>query len=309
MRAHYLPAAVYHADWGSDSRKRWFSKAVLTDDGYRAYSPALVEDHIGFISRLRRETGTGGVILGFDFPIGIPERYAARVAITAFKPFLLQLGAGAFADFYRLAETAADISLHRPFYPLRPGCTRHDHLVSGLGLACIDDLRRRCERPYNGRRAACPLFWTLGANQVSKAAIIGWRDVLIPALHDPTLKLWPFDGPLDRLMKPGNLVVAETYPAECYGWFFAQPVVKTSLDSRRNVGSVLSARAQSAHVALDPALRQIVEAGFPQGDDAFDAVVGLFGILEVLLSRRTSCEPSDESVRQLEGWILGQRVL
>ncbi len=31
------------------------------------------------------------------------------------------------------------------------------------------------------------------------------------------------------------------------------------------------------------AARIHIEAGFPQGDDAFDAVVGLFGMLEVLL--------------------------
>ena len=67
----------------------------------------------------------------------------------------------------------------------------------------------------------CSLFWTLGPNQVGKAAIIGWRDVLTPALgSDKSVVLWPFDGSLDQLLKPGNVVIVETYPAECYGWFF-----------------------------------------------------------------------------------------
>lgn len=53
----------------------------------------------------------------------------------------------------------------------------------------------------SGRNAACPLFWTLGANQVGKGAIIGWRDVLSPALHDDKgVFLWLFDGFLDDLL-------------------------------------------------------------------------------------------------------------
>jgi hypothetical protein len=96
-------------------------------------------------------------------------------------------------------------------------------------------------------------------------------------LHDPSTKLWPFDGSLDALLKPGHLVIAETYPAECYGWFLDQPVVKTSLDSRKNAEVALLAWANTGYVALDPELRKIIEVGFPQGDDAFDAGVAPHG--------------------------------
>ena len=304
-----LPAVVYHADWGTAFQKRWFSMAVRTRAGYEAYGPALVNDHTAFISRVKGETGTGGsAIVGFDFPIGIPSRYAVLIDAAAFKPFLLQLGDGAFPDFYRISGDAADISPFRPFYPYKPGGTRHGHLVSGLGMTCFNDLRRQCELGYDGRRAACPLFWTLGPNQVGRAAILGWRDVLVPALRDPGTRLWPFDGPVDSLLMPGHVVIAETYPAECYRWFFQgqRPVVKTSLESRERVGPALLNWAQSASVTLDPELRQTIEDGFPKGDDAFDAVVGLFGMLEVLLNRRSSGEPNKESVMQVEGWIFGQ---
>ena len=40
-------------------------------------------------------------------------------------------------------------------------------------------------------------------------------------------------------------------------------------------------------------------------DDAFDAVVGLFGMLQVCLGRREPGEPNDRGVREIEGWILG----
>jgi len=109
-------------------------------------------------------------------------------------------------------------------------------------------------------------------------------------------------------LKPGNVVIVETYPAECYGWFFQdQPLKrKRSREARRKVGPALLSWAKSAKVTLDTELRQTIEDGFPDGDDAFDAVVGLFGMLEVLMNRRNSGEPNEDSVRQLEGWIFGQ---
>jgi len=96
-----------------------------------------------------------------------------------------------------------------------------------------------CERGGRGHKQACCLFWTLGGNQVGKAAIIGWRDVLAPALRDGgQISLWRFDGSLPSLFVPGNVVVAETYPAECYGWFSEEPL-GSKRDSRN--------RKKSAH--------------------------------------------------------------
>jgi hypothetical protein len=178
------PTVVYQADWGTDPKKRWLCKAVRDGDTYTAQAPALVGDHVGLVSRIRGELGEAGTALvGFDFPIGIPVRYAALIGARDFKPFLLQLGRGDFADFYRISVVSSEISKHRPFYPLRPGRTKHCHLLDALGLTCINDLRRRCDLAHEGRRAAAPLFWTLGANQVGRAAIIGRRDVLTPALR------------------------------------------------------------------------------------------------------------------------------
>jgi hypothetical protein len=44
------------------------------------------------------------------------------------------------------------------------------------------------------------------------------------------------------------------------------------------------------------------------GEDPFDALIGLFGMLNVLLGRQSSGEPSDPRVRRIEGWILGRPV-
>jgi hypothetical protein len=304
------PTTVYHSDWGTDPKKRWLCKAVLEGDRYRAHSPALVGDHLGFMNRVKSEVGeAGAAMVGFDFPIGIPARYAALLGITEFKCFLLQLGTGDFADFYHISASASEISKYRPFYPFKPGGTKHSHLLSALGFTSIDDVRRKCDLSNDGRRAASSLFWTLGANQVGRAAIIGWRDVVVPALtSDRPVLLWPFDGSIDDLLKPGNIVIVETYPAECYGWFFqGQPLKgKGKPEVRRRVGPALLEWAQSAKVTLDPDLQRAIEDGFPN-DDAFDATVGLFGMLEVLTNGRESGEPDEGKVRTLEGWIFGQR--
>jgi hypothetical protein len=48
------------------------------------------------------------------------------------------------------------------------------------------------------------------------------------------------------------------------------------------------------------------ESHVPCGcDDAVDAVVGLFGIIEVVTGRRQPGEPSRDRIRKPEGWIFG----
>jgi hypothetical protein len=118
--------------------------------------------------------------------------------------------------------------------------------------------------------------------------------------------LWPFDGPLHELFQPGKIVIAETYPAECYGWFFGPLKGKRRQEVRRAVSVPLLERAQSIGLELEPELVAAIQRGFPEGDDAFDAVIGLFGMIEVVAGRRRSGEPKEERIRQLEGWILGQ---
>lgn len=304
------PTHIYHADWGTDPSKRWLARAKLGLAGrYSAEAPRPVGDHTQLITSIRTDIGAQDcALVGFDFPIGVPERYASAAGIEEFKSFLLALGRGAWADFFTVSRTSSEISIHRPFYPFRPGGTQQAHMLKALGLQHIDHLRRQCERKQNGGNAACALFWTLGANQVGKGAIVGWRDVVAPALRaDKNVTLWPFDGTLVELLRPGKIVIAETYPAECYGWFFSEPLRgKGKLEVRRGVGAHLMSWARNSGVELATALREEIEVGFPEGDDAFDSVVGLFGMIEVVTGKRQAGDPSENRIRKLEGWILGQ---
>lgn len=304
---------MYHADWGSKASKRWCAKATLGADGsYTASEPAPVGDLTVLLKNLRAEAGAlGTVFAGFDFPIGVPAHFAERAGKLKFREFLPQLGQDVWKDFYSVCDTPEQISVHRPFYPNRSqkGCIPQ-HLFDAHGVKTLQALLRRCERGGGGQKQACSLFWTLGGNQVGKAALTGWRDVLAPALQDGSrVRLWPSDGKLETLFETGYTVVAETYPAECYGWFPGDPLrSKTDIESRKSFGSRLLAWACGSDVTIAPQLEDAIEAGFPIGkDDAFDAVVGLFGMLQVCLDERDVYEPEDETIRETEGWILGRQ--
>jgi len=305
------PNVVYHADWGNKPAKRWCARAVLGADGnYTAFAPEPADTPGSLIGQRRTEAGeTGCTFAGFDFPIGVPAAYAKRAGISSFRALLPNLGRGEWKDFYSVCDKPEQICVHRPFYPSREfkGKLKAD-LFRGHGVSSLEPLLRRCERGGNGHKQACCLFWTLGGNQVGKAAIIGWREVLAPALRDGgPVSLWPFDGPLSTLFVPGSVVVAETWPAECYGWFSKDGLRgKGSQDKRREFGASLLRWADAQSVTLEDCLRKEIQGGFPQGDDAFDAVVGLFGMLHVCLGQREPGEPDDRAIREIEGWILGR---
>jgi hypothetical protein len=303
---------VAHCDWGSHPRKRWLALAQPTAGGYTACVPQPAGPPETLLERLRELAHGAPVLLGLDLPLGLPLAYAEHAGITSFPAVLPELGHGRWQAFYQPAASAAEIRLARPFYPARPGGARREHLVHALGLPDRTALWRQCDRATLTRRAGCPLFWTLGAQQVGKAAISAWRDVLGPALRrGEDVAIWPCDGTLAALLRPGRIVVAEVYPGECYAHLEAAPGRggKRTQAGRIVAGQGLLRWAARAGVRLDPALHHMLEGGFgarPDGDDPFDTVVGLLGALNVVLGLRAPGEPQGERVRRVEGWILGQ---
>jgi hypothetical protein len=307
------PGYVAHADWGTRATKRWLAWARPEGSSYFVGPAEPVGDAGSLVARAIGEAAGGSALIGFDFPIGLPRRYAEAAGITSFLELLPKLGEGEWHAFYDVATSATELNLRRPFYPMRPGGTRQAHLFAAHGVERLDDLRRRCELAHPGRSAASPLFWTLGGKQVGKAAISGWREVLTPALRDPTIDaaVWPFDGDLDALQAPGRVVFVETYPAEYYphlGVAF-RGQSKRNADARRANSAALFRAAAAINLRLHPTLRDQIDRGFGDdaaGEDRFDAVVGALGMLNVVLGNRLPGAPDDPAVRSVEGWILGQ---
>lgn len=316
-----IPTLVVHCDWSVSAKKRVLAQASWSIEScaYQAFSPEPVGLSGDLLNSLLSKKPEGGPLLvGFDFPIGLPGSFAELANVSRFLDLLPRLGNAEWSEFYHPAAAPGQIHLHRPFYPLRPGSARIEHLLAGLGFESVGKLRRRCEQPHPKRRAAAPLFWTMGAQQVGKAAIHGWEHVLEPALRrfGGELGIWPFSGSFFQLLKDKTIVIAETYPAEYYdrlgvrwqtgrsspssGW-------KRSAQARAAQAKALLSWAERSGVRLDEELQSQITSGFEQGEDAFDAVIGLFGMLEVVLGRRTPGDPDvrDTSIREIEGWILG----
>ena len=302
-----------HADWSIDPHRRWVTGAVTTTTGWRVAAPRPVGDVSQFLPNLIDQAASGSVALGVDCPIGLPRAYAASRPEGDFLSFLR--GADQLQDFFTVCATLDDIRPDRPFYPARgiAGMTRLSHALA-LGLPDAAALSRLCDRATSERPAGAPLFWTLGANQSGKAAIVAWRHVIIPALRHPaTLRLWPFEGPFRALLSPGSVAIAETYPAEA----LRHLGIRLRGSKRRHADRCATAESLMAAMdrlaaTPDNAMRHAIRDGFgtdASGEDRFDSVLGMLCVLNVLSGHRPDTAPADPWIERWEGWVLGQTAL
>ena len=93
------PALIAHADWGSAPQKRAVAVACLVDgDIYRVSAPQTVVNPAHLLDDLSAQAGpAGSLLVGFDFPIGLPLHYANQVGVQDYKSFLIDLGDGDLA--------------------------------------------------------------------------------------------------------------------------------------------------------------------------------------------------------------------
>jgi len=301
---------LFHADWSAGPKSRFVCTAERTADGWTVMPPRLVGDTADFVDTLFNSAGPS--LAGFDFPIGLPVAYGQIAGLTDFPAALEVFGLREWAEFFAVAELAEQVSPRRPFYPrLSKAGVKQGDLVSGLGVATFDQLLRRCDRPTSTRRRpACSMFWTLGPSQVGKAAIAGWREIIMPARRRGA-RLWPFDGALAELAGP-RPVIAETYPADAYRQVELEMrgnMSKLRQGDRHEVMVGLCDRARQHGITFSPELCRQVAEGFGarrDGDDAFDALIGLLGMIEVVDGRRVERPVHRGASDDLEGWILGQ---
>ncbi len=305
------PALIAHCDWSVAAAKRWMAVAAPGPEGWILGAPEQVLDAGDLLDELRlRAGGRGPVLVGFDFPIGLPRAYGATTGFRDFAHALASFGQGEWRHWYQVAREPSDISVRRPFFPFgRAVAGQQQHLLDALGLT-RDDLLRRAERASGDQRAACALFWTAGANQVGKAAIAGWSQVIGPALARKDVGVWPFHGSFAELLDTKAVVIAETYPAEVYRWLGIRlQGRKTNIANLVPAAPKLAGWLRTRGVRASDALMSEIETGFPgrASDDRFDAVVGAMGLLDVALNVRADGAPLDDpEVERWEGWILGQ---
>ncbi|MCA3366909.1 MAG: hypothetical protein INF79_14980 [Roseomonas sp.] len=300
-----------HADWSLDARKRWVSIARRQGKHWQASAPRLVGDPASLAVHLLTEGSPAA--LGLDLPLGVPRGFVSKRAEQDFPAFLTGLAGN--TDFFAVSPTLDTVSPARPFYPARgiKGMTRLAH-AAALGLPDAAGLSRLCDRATAERPAGAPVFWTLGANQSGKAAISAWRDWLAPALAaGAPLKLWPFAGALHDLLRPGQLAIAEVYPAEALRHLGLKlSGSKRAEAPRRTLAPALRDAMAALYVTPDAALAEMIQTGFGSdaaGEDRFDSLIGLLGLIGVVDGKRPDFIPEDPMIRTWEGWVLGQTAL
>ena len=253
------------------------------------------------------------VAMGLDLPLGVPRAFAAGRPEADFPTFLR--GLASRPGFFAVNEVLETVCPHRPFYPQRglKGMTRLAH-ARALGFAEAGGLNRLCDLATAERPAGAPVFWTLGANQSGKAAIAAWRDWLAPALAaGAPYRLWPFEGPLASLMAPGQVALAEVYPAEALRHLGLRiPGSKRAHAARLALASALLACMAELAAEPEPALHAMILAGFggdAAGEDRLDSLLGVLDMILVLDGHRADIVPPDPWLRSWEGWVLGQHSL
>lgn len=316
---------VAHADWSLTTKKRWITVARrdACNTPWTIDVPQRVNALLGKgvptdelparIAATHHHT-----LIGLDLPLGVPRIIGTHTGLERFHELLEHVrdGTPTWREFLTPCEQASQISAYRPFYPRAPRGSRRAHLIEGLDAHDWSDLLRRGDAPEPGGAKPCPLFWCVGANQVGKAAITGWRELLIPLLNKEHIKMWPFDGRLDDLTASRTpcTIMVEVYPAEVYQWlkFDWGNLGKRTQTGRLAQSDKLLDALDTLSARPSPGLQNLIMDGFGQGatgEDPFDSLVGVVGMLHILGAKRPLFEPEDTTTRSLEGWIFGRHAI
>ena len=307
----YPVSHIWHADWSLSAKGRWVAKAQRLDTGWEIHAI----EPVGMLHQFRQSLTSHGkkdvLWLGLDMPIGFLDTWYDGANVKDFTSLLGLLQTDQWQEFFDVCQSPDEIRHIRPFYPQNSGVkgnVKRDHLIKALGLADFDALHRACEFPTNTRNAACPSFWTLGANQVGKGMLHGLKHLILPG-YAQGFHIWPFTGDLASLCKSPGVTLIETYPGEVYGWLDdISELTKSNQNSRQKYLHKLREDAHTKGIAINDAVWADIKDGFgPDNgkDDAFDALVGVMGLIEIAEGHRPEHLPRTPSILEREGWIVG----
>ena len=98
-------------------------------------------------------------------------------------------------------------------------------------------------------------------------------------------------------------VLSRGRPTEFYG-HLGLPANKSPV-VRQSAAPAVRAAAGRLRLPLSSEVEGQIDRGF-MNDDAYDAFVGLLGMINVLLGNRPASPELDRDVARIEGWIFGQ---
>lgn len=84
--------SLIHADWSTSAAKKWMAVATRSVRGWEVEAPRLVPSAPEFLDGWLLDGRS--VLAGFDFPIGLPLKYAKTTGFGNFVEALAHFGEG-----------------------------------------------------------------------------------------------------------------------------------------------------------------------------------------------------------------------
>ena len=294
---------IIAVDWSKDTGKRsaYISQPVSCTISRLPFDGSL-EHLISHASSL-----SGPALIGIDAAIGLPYASWRRLhhgypgPTRTFVDFLLgpSLPGGFFDPVARPEEWLPQ----RPF--IRPPRGRWS--LQAFIDASDGGLYRQIDRRLN----ANPIFVTSGLpGSVGSGTRALWRELMM--LKDSSaVRVWPFHGPLARLLRGNRPVIAEIYPKACYGISLAESlptplrsIAKTKETARRQ--AVAELRGSGWLTSHRVTITDVDDA--IANEDDFDALFSAAALTRVLLEK-ARFESPETTDRVAEGGVLGAASL
>jgi len=100
---------ICHADWSINPNKRWVAMAERRQSGWDISSLAIAPCNL--TAKLLEAARDKRVLAGFDFPIGVPAKWAEKRELGSFPSFLDELAKDSESLFFNVAGSKHEISL------------------------------------------------------------------------------------------------------------------------------------------------------------------------------------------------------
>ncbi len=299
-------AAILAVDWGKLPKKRAVYVAQTSARTVRRLTGTWSLEAL--VETARTWQGDGAVVIAIDAPLGVPAEYfsqmRAQLKLKENASFLGLLDAVP-DDYFDVVKHPRAWRHQRPFFSVLAGKDGLGAFKRKAGCEITREVDRRT-------RAKSPFIASGIPGSVGSGAIELWRQLRTLRADSRlarAVKVWPFEGSLDKLTRTNQIILAETYPRACYSIALRDCAPKersiTALAKTRQatrVGAIRALEEVRPHWAHRLEIENLDEAR--KGEDDFDACLTAVALLRATLDG-TLFRPTPLVDRRAEGGILG----
>lgn len=310
----YEDLVVLSADWSSNPKTR----CVYRADCARAVVCREDEPRKGWTLRslLDRARAVAeseySVLVTIDVVLGVPISYlnmARKVAMWRnVSTFIDWLAACPEGEFWLEVTKPQNWSPARPFFGIPPEGGRGSLSAFSENATC--DLKRKIDSKTGAKSPflVCGIPGTVGAGSRSV-----WKELKPLLTRDRDFGIWPFDGDgtIQGLFQTRSIIIAEMYPALCYGIALSDRMPslmmrlakRHKIERRRAVETLSRAEWVTEMNATISGQNEAIGKG-DNDDDNFDAMMTAAAVLRVVRQKPGMLAQCDPEIRAVEGGML-----